>query len=70
MSAPVSLLGHWYALGPEGVTFYPGHPDFGVFRVVEDNPALPDVLIENDAGQRFILARDLACEIAIPPIQF
>lgn len=70
MSAPVSLLCHWYALGPEGVPFVPGDPDFGVFRIVSDDPALPDVTVETDGGQRFVLARDHARDIAIPPIRF
>ena len=63
-----SLLNHWYALGPEGVAFVPGHPDVNVHRIVEDDPALPDVLVENEGGQRFILARDLARQIALPPL--
>lgn len=70
MSAPASLLGHWYALGPADVPFVPGHPDFDVHRIVENDPTLPDVLVENDGGQRFMLARDLARDVAIPPIRF
>ena len=70
MSAPASLVGRWYALGPEGVPFVPGDPDFNVHRIVEDDPALPGVLVENDGGQRFVLSRACARDIAIPPIQF
>ncbi len=70
MSAPDTLLDHWYALGPEDVPFVPGDPDFNVHRIVEDDPALPDVLVENDGGQRFLLDRRYAAAIAVPPLQF
>ena len=70
MTSPVSLLDHWYALGPEGVPFVPGDPDFDVHRIVVDDPTCPDVLVENDGGRRFILGREFARDIAIPPIRF
>ena len=66
MSAP-SFLGHWYALGPEGVPFVPGDPDCGVHSIVGDDPACPNVTVETESGQRFLLARSHARDIAIPP---
>jgi hypothetical protein len=67
MSAPASLLGYWYATGPEDKPFRAGDPDWNVHRIVEDLPGLPDVCVENAGGQRFLLARALATEIALPP---
>ena len=66
MTAPASLLGFWYALGPEDKPFSADDPDWNVHRIVEDVLNLSDVLVENASGQRFILARDLATAIALP----
>ena len=67
MSAPVSLLGFWYATGPKDKPFSADDPDWNIHRIVEDVPGLPDVCVENAGGQRFLLARDLATAIALPP---
>ena len=67
MTAPASLLGHWYATGPEDKPFAASYPDWNIHRIIEDTPGLPDVLIENAGGQRFLLARDIATTIALPP---
>ncbi len=65
-----SLIDHWYASGPEGVPFHPGHPDFTTHHIVEDNPTLPHVVVQNDGGQRFELEREFARSIALAPIRF
>ncbi len=67
MSAPASLLGHWYATGPEDKPFAADDPDWNIHRIVEDTPGLPDVIVENAGGQRFLLAREIATAIALPP---
>ena len=67
MSAPASILGHWYASGPADKPFRAGDPDWNIHRIVEDTPGLPDVLVENAGGQRFLLAREIATAIALPP---
>ena len=65
-----SLLNHWYAMGPEDVPFHPGHPEFNVHRIVEDDPDLPHVVVQNGGGQRFELEREFARTIALAPIRF
>ncbi|PZX14243.1 hypothetical protein LX81_03042 [Palleronia aestuarii] len=67
MSGPASLFGHWYATGPADKPFRADDPDWNIHRIVEDTPGLPDVLVENAGGQRFLLARVLATAIALPP---
>ena len=67
MNTPASLLGHWYASGPEDKPFHKDDPDWNIHRVVEDTPGLPDVCVENAGGQRFLLERGLAAAIALPP---
>ena len=67
MSAPASLLGHWYATGPADKPFAASDPDWNIHRVVEDVPGHPTVTIENAGGQRFPLDRAFARSIALPP---
>ncbi len=67
MSAPASLLGHCYATGPEDKPFAADDPDWNIHRIVEDTPGLPDVTVEYAGGQRFLLAREIATAIALPP---
>ena len=62
-----SLLGYWYAAGPEDRPFSPDDPAWNLHRVVEDDPASPTVTIENAGGQRFPLDRAFARSIARPP---
>ena len=47
MSAPASLLGHWYATGPEDKPFRKDDPDWNIHRIVEDVPGQPTVTVEN-----------------------
>ena len=67
MSVPASLIGHWYATGPEDKPFAASDPDWNIHRIVEDDAPLPDVCVENAGGQRFLLGRELATAIALPP---
>ena len=67
VAARRSLVGFWYATGPEGAPFSADDPRWNVHRVVVDDPAWPTVTIENAGGQRFPLTRALAEAIALPP---
>ncbi len=61
-------VGCWYTSGPADQEYYPGHPDFNLHTVVADESTLPGcVLVENGAGQRFPVHKDLIDQIAAPP---
>jgi len=61
------LIGWWYATGPADKPFQPNDPAFSVYRVVEEPDDAPAVvLVQNGAGQRFYVPRDLVERIAAP----
>lgn len=66
-----SLLGWWYATGPEDRDFNPNEPDVAVYRVVGEKSDVPGcLLIEGPCGARFPVARTLVLQISRPASEF
>ena len=65
---PASLIGWWYATGPEDRDFQIGEPGTALYQVIEDiSPVSGCVLVKGPDGTSFTVAKSLVSEISRHP---
>lgn len=65
---PASLIGWWYATGPEDRDFQIGEPGTALYQVIEDiSPVSGCVLVQGPDGSSFPVAKALVSEISRHP---